>query len=116
MQVKALVILNFLDDLKEHEGNIRAIKRAYLSSGLGDPASLFPDEFSKGEEDKTSEEATQQEKTGEHVIYDYSDVTWKSGTEAYEEYRQLMAQVDAAKSGTLQGDLISNIPQWTDWR
>jgi hypothetical protein len=109
VQTKCLIILNFLDDIQRHHDDITALKRSLLSSGLAEPAKLFPQEFnpevkelSEVEDDST-------------VNFDYSDVTWKSGGDAFAEYEKLMSQVRAAQSGRMSGAELVERPEWTDW-
>lgn len=108
VQSKANVILNYLDDIEHNRESIVALKRAFLSSGLADPAKLFPDELGGP---KKEAEATPD---SDDVHYDYSGVTWKSGQDAYGEYEQLMAKIGAAQSGILNGDAVVE-PTWTNW-
>lgn len=108
VQSKALVILNYLDDIAHNKDNTLALKRAFLSGGLADPVKLFPDEL--GESNKEAERATD----GDDVHYDYSEVTWKSGQDSFAEYEQLMEKIGSAKSGLLTGDMMVE-PTWTNW-
>jgi hypothetical protein len=108
VQTKALIVLNYLDDIERHKQSDLALRRAFLSSGLADPAKLFPDEL--GGAKKKSEEVPD----SDDVHYDYSGVNWKSGGEAIAEYEQLMRKIGAVQSGTLTGDMLTE-PEWTNW-
>jgi hypothetical protein len=109
VQKKGLVILNFLDDIDKHRSNVADLKRAYLSSGLADPKLLFPDEF------REKSPPTTEIPVGDNVTYDYSEVEWKSGSDAYAEYERLMKEINSATKGVLSGDLLTAQPQWTEW-
>lgn len=108
VQSKANIILTYLDDIDRNKGKILALKRAFLSSGLADPAKLFPDELGVPKKEVVPEA------DGDDVHYDYSGVTWKSGGDAIAEYEQLMQKIGAAKSGLLTGDMMAE-PEWTKW-
>lgn len=110
MQTKALVILNFLDDIDRHQGNQLALKRAFLGSGMADPTKLFPEEFNP------EPQGLPETQDDDAVNFDYSDVTWKSGGDAYAEFERLTAQVEMAKNGHLSGDALAELPEWTEWR
>lgn len=108
VQSKANIILTYLDDIDRNKGNVLALKHAFLSSGLADPAKLFPDEL--GGPKRKAEPAPD----SDDVHYDYSEVTWKSGGDAIAEYEQLMQKIGAAQSGILTGDMMAK-PEWTKW-
>jgi hypothetical protein len=113
VQTKALVVLNFLDDIQKHEGDIAALKRAFLSSGLAEPSKIFPEAFQDNEDTQNFSEVP----NDENVNFDYSGVTWKSGGDAYAEYESLMAKINAMRSGVMSGDtLVQRAPEWTEWR
>lgn len=115
VQYKALMILNYLDDIKQHEHDWNALKRAFLSSGMGKPEALFPEQFGTPSDDKEVQEMAD-EPEGDDVHYDYSGVTWKSGGEAFEEYQQLMSEINSLSTGTLSGDSLATDPEYTEWR
>lgn len=107
--MKALIILNFLDDIEKQRTEILALKRALVSGGMVEPAKLFPDEL--GPPVKELDEIQHDQ----NVKFDYSDVTWKSGGDAFAEYQQLMDQIGAARHGRMSGDALAQRPEWTDW-
>jgi hypothetical protein len=114
VQIKALMILNFLEDIRKAEEDIVALKRAYLSSGLAEPSKLFPEAFRKAPETVVMPDDPDDEPADAH--YDYSEVKWKSGSEAYGEYARLMALVGGGQNGTISGDMVTEAPPaWTDW-
>jgi hypothetical protein len=114
VQTKALIILNFLDEVDKNDGNIQNLRRAALSSGMFEPSKLFPESF--GEEPAEVKDISDVDDTDdEGAQYDYSGVTWKGGSDAYGEYEQLMAQIGAMHRGRMTGDALSSRPEWTDW-
>jgi hypothetical protein len=112
VQTKALLILNYLDEIARNKADVFALKRAYLSTGTVDPSKLFPEEFREPPKDT---EEVPSEREEEDTEYDYSGVTWKGGSDSIQEYQRLMAQIGAAQQGSMNGDAITSEPTWTEW-
>lgn len=108
VQFKASVILDWSDHLERvrqaTESELVRVKAALVSSGEWDPKQLFRDWFptpieGDGDAPESLDVETEEGKLG----VDYSEVTWKSGREAQEEYETLMRQIQGFSSGTVNG-------------
>lgn len=121
VQFKASVILDWSEHLERvkqaTESELLQVKAALVSSGEWKPQELFRDWFPAPTNDededgvpKTLDVETEEGKLG----VDYSEVTWKSGREAQEEYEALMRQVQGLSSGSVNGVVLRRANR--EWR
>lgn len=98
LQAYALVLLRWLDAREKRQALTDSVKQAVLASGAASIKDLYPEWFPEEVEEEEAEEGT---------AYDYSEVEWKTGTEAMSEYQRLMAEVNRNSKVTITPEQTS---------
>jgi hypothetical protein len=111
VQAFGLVILNHLDEIAEAKDDIEAFKLSLVANGQFDHKGLFPEFFPPETVEIDDKEASNPE-----AQYDYSEVSWKSGSEAKDEFERVMAALQKSASGAVRGDQLSTRATWGEWR
>lgn len=107
-QAKASIILDWMERLdsakRTVETELMQVKAALVASGDFRPEKLFKDYFPAptGEENDGAGSLDVENEQGKLGV-DYSEVEWKSGSEAIEEYEDLMRQISGLTSGSVSG-------------
>lgn len=82
------------------EESFRRFREAVVAAGHPHRDLVFPEFFPEKEKELGDEPVP------EGVDIDYSDVEWKMPSNAEEEYRDLMAQVQANRTGNFGGEQL----------
>lgn len=117
VQLKALEILNLLDEVEKLQDRFFQFRLALVSSGQYSAEMVFPEyqEVLGGSKKPKVVEMDDPLASGPDVEYDYSGVEWKGG-EAMAEYEQIMSQISSMRSGTVTGDQLTSFPGQGEWR
>lgn len=116
VQLKALEILNLLDEVEKLQNQFFQFRLALVSSGQYKPEIVFPEyQEALGIEKPKVVEMTDPLADSPDVEYNYSEVEWK-GSEAKDEYEKLMAKISSMQQGTMTGDQLITYPGQGEWR
>lgn len=103
------MILGHLDEIARADADADAVKHALVAHGGFDHRKLFPQYFPCKVTDATPENAS------EGTAYDYSEITWKTPTDAMDEFNRVMAALQKSSSGVVSGEQLSS-RTWSDWQ
>lgn len=112
VQFQATYLLNWIDETDKSTAGFQALKRSLIASGSWKPQDLFPEHF---DDKATVVDDDLAEELPPGVDLDYSNVEWKSPTDAKDEYEALMAQVAQFSQGKLDEHQL-RLPGDDGWR
>lgn len=115
VQLRALEILNFLDEIEKIEGKFLQFRLALVSSGQYDAEKLFPEYSTIMGGKSKSVEMDDPLADSPDVEYDYTNVEWK-GSEAVKEYQDIMSRISELQTGSIKGDQVVTYPGQGEWR
>lgn len=123
IQVRGLEILHFLDEIEKVKAKAERFKLALITTGNYDPKSLFPEYAMMFKDDPDQKTVVTKEvpiedtqSYSEDAVWDYSEVEWKSGSDAIDEFNALMEKVGSLKNGKLNGGQVLSFPTQGQWR
>jgi hypothetical protein len=112
VQFQATYLLNWLDEGEKSTARLQALKRSLIASGSWRPQDMFPEHF---DDQATVVDDNPDEELPSEADFDYSNVEWKSPTDAMGEYETLMAQVAQLTQGKLEESQMRS-PDDDGWR
>lgn len=120
VQIRALEILNFLDEIEKLKTQYDLFRSALVGSGSYLPKAIWP-EYQKlfGEEKQEDPQVREMDDVATDdstAHFDYSNVEWKSPSEGIEEYESLMAKVASLSTGSFTGDTLTKFSGQGEWR
>lgn len=115
VQHNAGVVLDWIDRRDREKHALIRLKEALVSSGNWIPEKLFPDRFVP-EVVEMPENLDVDLAGGGKAAVDYTDVEWKFGSSAEEEYEELMAQIATLTQGSVTGDQVATRGKDEGWR
>jgi hypothetical protein len=109
VQAHAVIIMEWVETLRDTKRAVEAdflrVKAALIASGdeRFRPEKLFKDYFPDDPDVIDMPDSLDVETEEGKLGVDYSEVEWKSGAEAQEEYQELMRQIGGLTSGSVSG-------------